>query len=1575
MSRRVFKTNYYYFNLIGSKQADQTMTPVLKTKYLLIALPLSLSATGALLAEIVPNAPSGNAPSLNVPTPHQAVDAARPFYVPSTWTPRVTLPAADALRGDFAPPSPVVEVDYSAPGFAADRLSAVPAPGIHPRVFMSPSDIDAIRAKVALGDQAPIAFRKLWEVETKKKSAFYALVAKDEKLGRELAAALTAKAAEVEPMVDRVLKRPGLEKDNLWALSGTLGGEKSPDAEVTNLGTWMAYDYLYQWLEPAAREQIRRIIAKMTRGRSSNFLEIPDHWMINNHLSFGMGEFIPAQLLIEGEEGFDAQVFARSAHKARCLLTYYFAPSGMCYETIKGWLNTPVFLAVGRREHDLLKHGHLLAKMRYQLQAARWEIAQPSGLPSEAKMYDPANADARWRIREEMRNSAFHVNFLMHWLYPQDPAIDFLYKASLQTHHLDDATPARDIATVGCSSDVLLLLADAGMVDAAGKPYSCEDQARLDALKAPTTWSCPQRGYLEFHNSWRKDDLHLSVFGKQDFIYNGHEGPEQGRFLLWKDGINWAADVSMLFNKTAALQHMVTVDGKGAIWPPASSTWLGVVDAPLAATAVVDYKDSFSFQKVAQVPPFNAPQVATARFKGWDEGNFLFSRDQQLPFHDVVVKFHDGYAHTDYGTWNGETRVTEQYRDYNPMEQAFRTVHAVRGERPYVLFLDDLRKDGGQHLYEWNMTLPGDVELLSSTPSGDLVFGRIDTPRTARTMFSYQPELNYQPKKGDPLLLIRVLNRSGDGMPTPHYERFEGWTKVTIPSVAVEPEFRVLLYPHRSGDPLPVTEWNERRTSLSVAFPKQVDTYHFGRTDGARAVLAQERDGKRVTTSGAGPARPVFAVRGTTFDAYAHRYTRSAGAVPRYLVDSSTTVTFRTPPMGQEVHYTLDGSEPTAASPRADAPLAITGNATLRAQIIAPGWAFGPEASAEVRAEFRAVAPEPADTVAAATPGLLMQAYEVATVPYDNRGFFDAKRVMLPDVRKETPVASRHLDGFHLPTLTPATPQFDQKKGFFRFTGSFNAPTTGIYQFAVDSCGPVTFDIGHQVAIESIGQYHQQQQIRRGEVALAAGWHTVALTVCDPVFWKVNTEGTMPLRVTYRVNGGDERDVASDQLSCDLNGVHLDAEATPAVHQPVALLVEPGLEAAEYDRLERIRADDLLDIDGLKPFARRQADEILANPTAAMAVVYDGYFRAPADGIYTFDAPARTPDSYDRNQLRIGDEVVVQHGVPGRNPARTVTLKAGLHPISLRLGASRAGFTVIYPGTTNPVQLTAEGLHRPQRVGITAEGHEPQRQVEIFTPTRVILTAPAGALGAEIHYTLDGRVPTASSPVTSGPVLIERSATITAAAFRNGAALTVPNAVRVDLVDLPEAQLLAWWDFAGGAEALAKSRRGTVTARIAGASPAQDPAGPAAAFAGGKANLHVDGLGMSANALTVSMWLKMTAPGKQLVTDSKYHVVVDAGSNGKDFSINKAGRGGVAKPASWQHVVFVWDGAYAWIAVDGEVVSRARMKAQLQTNSLDLLVGYEGLARNVRIYNRALDAQDIARITAVEAIRAKGQTL
>ena len=80
-------------------------------------------------------------------------------------------------------------------------------------------------------------------------------------------------------------------------------------------------------------------------------------------------------------------------------------------------------------------------------------------------------------------------------------AYDYLYKASLQTHKLDVQGPFKGIDSVGNDNNIILLIADDGMVEAAGKPYSVQDQSRLDALKLPLTWQCPQRRYMETRNS------------------------------------------------------------------------------------------------------------------------------------------------------------------------------------------------------------------------------------------------------------------------------------------------------------------------------------------------------------------------------------------------------------------------------------------------------------------------------------------------------------------------------------------------------------------------------------------------------------------------------------------------------------------------------------------------------------------------------------------------------------------------------------------------------------------------------------------------------------------------------------------------------------------------------------------------------------------------------------------------------------------------------------------------------------------------------------------------------------------
>ena len=57
-------------------------------------------------------------------------------------------------------PAPLkVPVHYKAPGFDGSLLSKVPAPGIHPRIIISPSDVERFKELHKMGKKAPRIFR------------------------------------------------------------------------------------------------------------------------------------------------------------------------------------------------------------------------------------------------------------------------------------------------------------------------------------------------------------------------------------------------------------------------------------------------------------------------------------------------------------------------------------------------------------------------------------------------------------------------------------------------------------------------------------------------------------------------------------------------------------------------------------------------------------------------------------------------------------------------------------------------------------------------------------------------------------------------------------------------------------------------------------------------------------------------------------------------------------------------------------------------------------------------------------------------------------------------------------------------------------------------------------------------------------------------------------------------------------------------------------------------------------------------------------------------------------------------
>lgn len=1429
----------------------------------------------------------------------------RTFYQEPTWKPRTFLPYDDAVKGNFWPKSPEVKISYEDPGFVKDRLSTVPAPGVHPRVLITPSDVEIIRAKVALGEKAPLPFRAMWERVTKSQSAFFALVTKNNKLGKELAEQLVAKLKALGPKLDQMDKMP--DSENIWSVERSIiaNGEPDPPTEIWDL---LDYDYLSSWMSASECELARKTIERITARRISNFLSVPDTYMINNHEGFGM-EYIRLMLLIEGEKGFNNELFKLACNKSRAMLDWYLDDDGMCYESIKGWLNVSAFTAVGLRERDLLKHDHLRAKMAFFRAALRWE-------------------DGSWKIRDEMRASAFHVIWMMHYYHPNDPGIDFLYKSTFTTHNFLTDAAARWPNPVGICNELLLLYADAGMLAKDGKPLDWKDQKLIDNLNLPVTWKDNQRGYVETRNSWRKEDLHLGFVCKQDFFYGGHEGSENNRLTLWKDGVNWIQDNNMLATKATFLQNMLTIDGKGCHWPPAPGTWLGVQESKEGLIAVGDGKDGYSYYKSMQVHPLNFPSAKIPYTAPFAEGNYDLSRDIQVAFHPGTIKFTDGFAHTDYGPWSGETRLVEGYRLWNPMQQFYRTVQLARGANPYVLVIDDAKKDELPHMFDWNISVPLDVELVEAfTPEiqyqntepseirmDEIILGRTGMERDPLTW-------KLKPKIGEPLCLIRVLWRNSDyGFPVPRFEKYQGYNQVAIPAKSVSPEFRVLIYPYRFGEPIPKTTWNSDRTELTVQIKDKTDIYHFGKTDGGRTVLSMNRGGRNVLSSDAKPAKPVILIRNDRFDSNDLRYTREENKIPSFLIDGSEQVQLEMVNAPAQLRYTLDGTEPDVNSTLYDHQLTIKNSCILKAIVFHPEWPFGKQKSAVTTAQLVLKNPAPGWMEAAigSKPGIIARVYEKNTKLFNDKGFFEASRVMMPDLTKETATLVTVVNNFRLPQVTPKQPLEEQCKGFYRYSGFFLAKEKGVYKFEVNSCGPVTLDIENQSVIEQTGIFHQQQARRYGEIVLNKGWHPIDLVVCDPLFWNINSLDPMPFEVKYAINGSEYFKIGEDDLRyvADKN---LKIVPQPGIQWIEALTTVPQLENGFdlqcFDRTGKRRDVDFLDIDGLTPYRTEKVIQMESSDSRNRVCNYSGYFHVPVTGIYKFETTRRSGESEGlgvrqatcQNQVRIGNELIVQHGVYGRNPSGEIGLKEGWYPISFRFGPSETTCKVTLPGGQT-IQLNGNNICRKK---ITE------------SPAANKSDLNAGSLGNITFDNWDGKTP--YFPVKANFQLWVNP---------TGKVVTSPYGKAIE---------------AGSAQSKLQAAVDVNVSR-----------------GGMKPALKLYHLNLCDNALSIALWFKSDEKSGMIFGKDGYNAF---GKGYKTISCSLENSrimanpghltGGKVDPGTWQFLVISADEKQMTIYLNGEKVATGPGTKNISTDAMDFFMNHQVAIARLQLFNRPLQDQEV----------------
>jgi hypothetical protein len=834
----------------------------------LLVLGLVLSVFTACKPDQAPPPPP---PSEPAPPPHDARLDEQP-----------TAPfSADQVLNNDMPgrkPSPVIDEVENADGFAKERLYHVPPVGVHPRILFGPEDLPRIRQQLAaskLGQTSLALMRKLVAntidkpgtpeyasfqaleagdpskvqaffdvfkkhpapgsasnpvLNTLADKAFLALLDDNKSAGHDVAKAATALAVYLEPQIDAATATPG--GDDYWrAVRNVCGG-----------GPALAYIYDFNepYMTPEQAETFRRILSKATKNHYVLGMDLPRHWRNWNFI--GMAEEFPLlALAIEGEEGYDARVYQRGAEVAHDYANYSLSANGIAKEAI-GYHTA----GIGHLSQLLLamanRGDNVFIKQKFRNQADVWFVwaLQPYG--------------GEWQSSGDLGTFPPSLETLrpLKFFYPHDPKIDYVY----QNQPVVRGLHAPDISIFS-----LITPADPDKKDGALVDYKNGAVFGLG-----NSLYDPERGYLFARSDWNADGTYLQIAARNDTRFVSHDDADRGTFYLTAMGRPWS--VTNFREIEGTYSNTVNIDGEGEGYAPTPATWLGTVDGPQATFGAVDLSYCYDWKWTKW--PIIMPEAEYQKkpwLSSYDDvrkrlapryANVKWERDPS----PLVADYYSGYLAGDPGMWDEDSWVMRA--PFNPVQRAFRTEGLVRGKRPYALIVDDIQKDDAEHLYEWRMTLPNDVEAADIS-GNDITLVPISGKRVTELSSSgaHHDIGKPLPAPGTPELLVRGLNINGPDVPTrqpgPRVETYEflrrddshamylrstGMGKrVVLPSRSIAPDYKVLLFPLRAGEKPPVTTWSADGTQLTIEFDGQKDEYVFAKTADGRTTFTLTRDG------------------------------------------------------------------------------------------------------------------------------------------------------------------------------------------------------------------------------------------------------------------------------------------------------------------------------------------------------------------------------------------------------------------------------------------------------------------------------------------------------------------------------------------------------------------------------------------------------------------------------------------------------------------------------------------------------------------------------------------------------------
>ena len=370
------------------------------------------------------------------------------------------------------------------------------------------------------------------------------------------------------------------------------------------------------------------------------------------------------------------------------------------------------------------------------------------------------------------------------FLIPEDKKIDFAYRSAVGEHY--ENIPNR------CESAMYDSTHWGGYFDAL-IPFlvfaSDFDPANNDPSKLGlgNTFFCGDRALMMTRSSWDTNAVMLNLHVRQ--ANGGHPFADRNSIMVAGAGRVWAPIYGWATDGWRNVNNGEVVIDDHPQADHIAARMVDFVDATNATFAVGDAKYAWDWNWKG-----NETWGAHGRYtkKDYNNGTIKLEKGWELEPHSIndfsYTKHDDPLLNEPLALQPDWLRIkgsiTPIARQTNfPVQYAFRTAGIVRGEHPYALVIDDIKKDNSAHDYTWYLPLEYDTQIVSTNAPNDhqldLILTGNDPAQTNAPGFAGikdRPPLavlrdtNAAIPPRQPMLLVRFLNFRNDSKVFPETE-------------------------------------------------------------------------------------------------------------------------------------------------------------------------------------------------------------------------------------------------------------------------------------------------------------------------------------------------------------------------------------------------------------------------------------------------------------------------------------------------------------------------------------------------------------------------------------------------------------------------------------------------------------------------------------------------------------------------------------------------------------------------------------------------------------------------------------